>query len=129
MDPMEARAKYDELYTEYQDVMHAGAWRIGWGFFFVLVGLLPMMYVFIWAIGPKAWEGTFLHAPKLMWVAPLVNAPVVVFLLFRLYKKNLELDTIKRNYLAELKELKALLPEEPKAPQPISDIREFETDY
>lgn len=129
MTPMEAQSQYDELYAEYQDVMHAGAWRIAWGFFFVLVGLLPMMYVFIWAIGPKAWENTFFHAPRLMWVAPLVNLPLVVFLIFRLYKKNLELDAIKRNYLAELKELKALLPEEPKALSSATpEVREFEND-
>ncbi len=127
---MEAQAKYDALYEEYQEVMHAGAWRIAWGFFFVLVGLLPMMYAFIWAIGPKAWENTFFHAPKLMWLAPLLNFPLVVFLVFRLYKKNLELDAIKGNYLAELKELKSLIPESPKAIQePENEVREFETDY
>ena len=129
MNPTEAKAKYDALYSEYQEVMHAGAWRIGWGFFFVLVGLLPMMYLFVWLVGPSGWEKTFLHAPKLMWLAPPLNLSIVVFLLFRLYRKNLELDAIKRRYLAELKSLKSFIPEVPKAVLEPSEVREFETDY
>ena len=129
MTPMEAKAKYDALYSEYQDVMHAGAWRLGWGFFFVLVGLLPMMYLFVWLVGPTGWEKTFLHAPKLMWLAPPLNLSIVVFLLFRLYRKNLELDAVKRRYLAELKALKSSFPEEIQVVAEAVEIREFQSDH
>lgn len=112
MDAKEIKGQYDALYAEYQDHMHRRAWRIAWGFFFVLVGLLPLMYLFVWLIGPKAWEDTFLHVPKLMFVGAALNVSFVLFLIFRLYRKNLELDAQKRDYLRRLKALRALLPPE-----------------
>ena len=106
------KAQYDALYQEYQDVMYKGAWRLGWSFFFVLVGLLPMMYIFIWLAGPRTWENTVFHAPKIMWIAAPLNLGIVVLFLSRLYKRNLELDATKKDYLARLKTLKANLPSE-----------------
>ena len=134
MTPEEAKSRYDALYAEYQDAMHAGAWRIGWGFFFLMVGLLPMMYLFIWLVGPKAWENTLFHAPMLMWAAVPLNLGIVTFLLFRLYRRNTELDDTKRRYLAELRRLKALLPPAPEAPKAASAASEpdwdaFRDDY
>ena len=104
LDPKQA--EYEAKFAEYQDAMHAGAWRIGWGFFFVMVGLLPMMWLFVWMVGPAAWEHTLFHAPPLMWLGAALNFALVVFLTSRLYKKNLELDAIKRRYLAELRAIK-----------------------
>jgi len=106
----EARAAYEAKWAEYQAVMHRGAWRIGWGFFSVTVGLLPMMWLCIWAVGPGNWEKTSLHAPLLMWLAVPLNLAVVVALIFHLYRKNLELDAVKRQYLTELRALKGRLP-------------------
>jgi len=123
MNNDDIQSRYDALYAEYQDTMHKGAWRIGWRFFFVLVGLLPMMYLFVWLVGPEGWEKTFLHAPKLMWMAPPLNLAIVVFLLFKLYRQNLDLDAVKLDYLARLRELKAQLPAE--APPPSADVDEF----
>ena len=91
--------------------MHRGAWRIGWGFFFVTVGLLPLMWLFIWMVGPGNWEKTAFHAPLLMWAAVPLSLVVVVAAVFHLYRKNLELDGIKRQYLTELRALKAKLPD------------------
>ncbi len=108
------KAQYDAVYQEYQNVMYKGAWRLGWSFFFVLVGLLPMMYIFIWLAGPRTWENTVFHAPKIMWIAAPLNLGIVVFLLSRLYRRNLELDATKQDYLARLRALKAQLPSEPK---------------
>ena len=112
MTPDDPKSQYDALYEEYQNVMHQGAWRIGWGFFFVLVGLLPIMYIFIWMAGPRTWERTLFHEPTIMWLAAPLNFGIVVVLLLRLYRKNLELDTIKQNYLARLRELKSQAPQE-----------------
>lgn len=77
----ELQSQYDALYQEYQDVMYKGAWRLGWSFFFVLVGLLPMMYIFIWLAGPRTWENTLFHAPKIMWIAAPLNLGIVVLML------------------------------------------------
>ncbi len=104
------KARYDALYEEYQDVMHKGAWRLGWSFFFVMVGLLPMMYIFVWIAGPKTWEHTLFHAPKIMWLAAPLNLGIVLFLLSRLYRRNLELDATKQGYLSRLRELKTQMP-------------------
>ena len=111
------RAEYAAKWSEYQAVMHRGAWRIGWGLFAVLVGLLPLMWLFIWMVGPRGWERTVFHAPMLMWVAVPLSLTVVVAILLRLYRKNLELDAIKRGYLGELKALQAAHPEL-RAPSP-----------
>ena len=105
------KAAYEAKWAEYQSVMHRGAWRIGWGFFFVTVGLLPLMWMFIWMVGAGNWEKTTFHAPLLMWAAVPTSLVVVVALVFHLYRKNLELDGIKRQYLLELRTLKADLPE------------------
>ena len=111
MSGTDPQAEYQAKWAEYQSVMHRGAWRIGWGFFAVTVGLLPMMWLCIWMVGPGAWEKTGLHAPVLMWLAVPANLAVVVALLLRLYRKNLELDAVKRRFLGELRALKARLPE------------------
>ena len=119
MDVQELKSQYEALYAEYQDHMHRRAWSIAWGFFFVLVGLLPMMYAFVWMVGPGNWENTFLHVPKLMFVGAALNFAFVVLMIFRLYRKNLELDAQKRDYLRRLKALRAQLPPEPESkPQP-----------
>ena len=125
------KAQYDALYQEYQDVMYKGAWRLGWSFFFVLVGLLPMMYIFIWLAGPRTWENTLFHAPKIMWIAAPLNLGIVVLLLSRLYKRNLDLDATKQDYLARLRALKANLPFESKPtsnPAPERDWDTFQDD-
>ena len=121
----ELKARYDALWAEYQDTMYRGAWRIGWRFFFVLVGLLPMMYVFVWLVGPQGWEKTFFHAPKLMWLAPPLNLGIVVFLLFKLYRQNLDLDAVKQDYLSRLRALRAQLPPDPAAATSSGDVDEF----
>ncbi len=110
------RAEYAAKFAEYQEAMHAGAWRIGWGFFFVMVGLLPMMWLFVWMVGPRAWEHTLFHAPGLMWFGAVLNLALVIFLILRLYKKNLELDATKRRFLAELRALKGLPKKAPAKP-------------
>jgi hypothetical protein len=125
------QSQYDALYQEYQDVMYKGAWRLGWSFFFVLVGLLPMMYIFIWLAGPRTWEHTFFHAPKIMWIAAPLNLGIVVFLLSRLYQRNLALDVIKQGYLTRLHALKIQLPNVPKLilnPVPERDWDSFQDD-
>ncbi len=120
-------SQYDALYKEYQDIMYKGAWRLGWSFFFVLVGLLPMMYIFIWLAGPRTWEHTALHAPKIMWIAAPLNLGIIVFLLFRLYRRNLDLDATKQDYLARLRALKAQLPSPAiPAPNPVPE-RDWDT--
>jgi hypothetical protein len=111
---MTAETEYQAKWAEYQAVMHRGAWRIGWGFFAVTVGLLPLMWAFIWMVGPGDWEKTGLHAPLLMWLAAPLCLGLVVVLILRLYRKNLELDAVKRAYLAELRAIKARMP----APDP-----------
>lgn len=112
------QAEYAAKFAEYQEAMHAGAWRIGWGFFFVMVGLLPMMWLFVWMVGPRAWEHTLFHAPGLMWLGAALNLALVVFLILRLYKKNLALDATKRRYLAELRAIKGVPAKtEPKSAQ------------
>jgi len=120
MTPLSPEQAYEAKWAEYQAAMHRGAWRIGWGFFFVTVGLLPLMWAFIWMVGPRNWEKTLLHAPVLMWVAAPLCLGLVVFLILHLYRKNLELDALKGAYLAELRALKARLPlaapPEPPAP-------------
>ncbi len=119
MEPMDPKAaEYDAKFAEYQDAMHAGAWRLGWGFFAVMVGLLPLMWLFVWMVGPGGWENTLFHAPRLMWLAVPLCLGLVVFLVFRLYKKNLELDALKRRYLAELRALKGAPPVRPRAVDP-----------
>lgn len=125
------KVQYDALYQEYQDVMYKGAWRLGWSFFFVLVGLLPMMYIFIWLAGPQTWEHTVFHAPKVMWLAAPLNLGIVVFLLSRLYRRNLELEATKQEYLARLRALKTKLPSEPTPtsnPMPERDWDTFQDD-
>ena len=125
------QSQYDALCQEYQDVMYKGAWRLGWSFFFVLVGLLPMMYVFIWLAGPRTWEHTLFHAPKIMWIAAPFNLGIVVFLLSRLYRRNLDLDATKQSYLARLRALKAQMPSEPTPasnPVPERDWDTFQDD-
>lgn len=107
MDPEQA---YQAKWVEYQDVMHKGAWRIGWGFFGVTVGFLPLMWFFIWMVGAGNWERTVFHAPLLMWLAVPLSLVVVVALILHLYRQNVDLDAQKRAYLSELKALKALLP-------------------
>ncbi len=118
MQQSELKSQYEALYKEYQDHMHRRAWSIAWGFFFVLVGLLPMMYAFVWLVGPGNWERTFLHVPKLMFLGAALNFSFVVFMIFRLYRKNLELDAQKQDYLARLKALRVHLPKEEKTPFP-----------
>ncbi len=119
MEIQQLKSEYEALYAEYQDHMHRRAWSIAWGFFFVLVGLLPMMYAFVWLVGPGNWENTFLHVPRLMFVGAALNFAFVVMMIFRLYRKNLELDGQKRDYLRRLKALRAQLPAEPEPkPQP-----------
>ena len=110
MNDVDPRKAYEAKWAEYQSVMHRGAWRIGWGFFFVTVGLLPLMWFFIWMVGPGNWEKTLFHAPLLMWAAVPLTLVVVVALVFHLYRKNLELDAVKRTYLIELRALKSRLP-------------------
>jgi len=125
------KSQYDALYQEYQDVMYKGAWRLGWSFFFVLVGLLPMMYIFIWLAGPSTWERTVFHAPKIMWIAAPLNLGIVVLLLSRLYRRNLELDAIKQSYLARLRDLKQQMPPHPlpaSNPTPERDWDTFQDD-
>ena len=127
MTQEDQKSRYDALYEEYQDVMHKGAWRLGWSFFFVMVGLLPMMYIFVWIAGPKTWEHTLFHAPKIMWLAAPLNLGIVLFLLSRLYRRNLQLDATKRGYLARLRELKTQLPSEPTlTPNPLPE-RDWDT--
>jgi hypothetical protein len=121
-------AAYEAKFAEYQDAMHAGAWRIGWGFFRVMVGLLPMMWLFVWMVGANAWEHTLFHAPALMWLGVILNLGLVVFLVVRLYKKNLELDALKRRYLAELRALKGAPSERPRQPDP-ADRDAFRDDF
>ncbi|MBS1766311.1 MAG: hypothetical protein JST05_02770 [Acidobacteria bacterium] len=121
------QAEYEAKFAEYQEAMHAGAWRLGWGFFFVMVGLLPMMWLFMWMVGPKAWEHTLFHAPRLMWLAVPLCLGLVIFLVFRLYKQNLELDAIKRRYLAELRALKGL-PDRPAPKAAPKDWDAFQDD-
>ena len=109
------QAQYEAKFAEYQDAMHAGAWRLGWGFFFVMVGLLPLMWLFVWMVGPNAWEHTLFHAPRLMWLGIPLCLGLVIFLVYRLYQKNLELDATKRRFLAELRALKGEAPKAAKA--------------
>ena len=90
--------------------MHKGAWRIGWGFFGVTVGFLPLMWFFIWMVGAGNWEHTGFHAPLLMWLAVPISLVLVVVLILHLYRLNLELDVTKRAHLAELQGIKARLP-------------------
>ncbi|BDU77039.1 hypothetical protein [Mesoterricola sediminis] len=117
MSAADPQTAYEAKWAEYQSAMHQGAWRIGWGFFFVTVGLLPMMWFFIWMVGARNWERAVFHAPLLMWAAVPLNLVVVAALLFRLYRRNLELDALKRRYLAELRALKPASPaHEPEAP-------------
>ncbi|MBK8725413.1 MAG: hypothetical protein IPL96_05000 [Holophagaceae bacterium] len=125
MSAEELKARYEALWAEYQDTMHKGAWRIGWRFFFVLVGLLPMMYLFVWLVGPQGWEQTFFHAPKLMWLAPPLNLGIVVLLILKLYRQNLDLDAVKQDYLARLRSLQARLPAEPARTVQEADVDEF----
>ena len=131
MTQVDPKSQYDALYEEYQNVMHQGAWRIGWGFFFVLVGLLPMMYLFIWMAGPRSWERTLFHAPTIMWLAAPLNFGIVVTLLLRLYRKNLELDATKQSYLARLRVLKSQMPSDlvpSLIPGPERDLDTFRDD-
>lgn len=121
-------ADYEAKFAEYQDAMHAGAWRLGWSFFSVMVGLLPMMWLFIWMVGPSAWEHTLFHAPALMWLGAALNLGLVVFLVFRLYRKNLELDAMKQRYLAELRALKGAPQQRPRQPDP-EDRDAFRDDF
>ena len=109
-------AEYEAKWAEYQRVMHKGAWRIGWGFFFVTVGFLPMMWLFIWMVGAGNWEKTTFHAPLLMWIAVPLNLAVVVALIFHLYRKNTELDRTKHEYLRVLRALKPPAPDLPRIP-------------
>ena len=130
MDPEQA---YEAKWAEYQAVMHQGAWRIGWGFFGVTVGFLPLMWFFIWMVGAGNWERTGFHAPILMWLAVPLCLVLVVALVLHLYRKNIELDALKGAYLGELKALKARLPRAPDpapalAPGPGADLDSFQDD-
>ncbi|WP_306600537.1 hypothetical protein [Geothrix sp. 21YS21S-2] len=111
MSAADPKAEYEAKWAEYQSVMHRGAWRIGWGFFYVTVGFLPMMWLFIWIVGAGNWEKTTFHAPLLMWIAVPLNLAVVAALVLQLYRRNLELDAVKRQYLTELRALKSRLPD------------------
>lgn len=119
---------YEAKFAEYQDAMHAGAWRIGWGFFAVMVGLLPMMWLFVWMVGANAWEHTLFHAPAIMWLGVALNLGLVILLVSRLYRKNLELDELKRRYLAELRALKAPVAAPSRRPDP-EDQDAFRDDF
>ena len=98
---------YAELLSEFRHVMHQSAWRLGWNFFFLFVGLLPLMYFFIWMIGPSEWELTLFHTPVLMLVGSVISLLIVVILLFKIYKDNLELEALKNSYLVKLSALKS----------------------
>ena len=129
---MTPEQEYEAKWAEYQDVMHKGAWRIGWGFFGVTVGLLPVMWLFIWMVGPGNWEKTLFHAPILMWLAVPLCLTVVVASILHLYRKNLELDARKRAYLAELRAIKARMPSVPApepSPRPAQDPDSFRDDH
>jgi len=116
--PADPQRQYEAKWAEYQAVMHRGAWRIGWGFFGVTVGFLPLMWLFIWMVGAGNWERTLFHAPILMWLAVPLSLVLVVALVLHLYRKNLELDAVKRQYLAELRSLKGQLPQASRSPEP-----------
>jgi magnesium-transporting ATPase (P-type) len=129
---MDPERDYEAKWAEYQGVMHRGAWRIGWGFFAVTVGFLPLMWFFIWMVGAGNWEKTLFHAPLLMWVAVPLSLVVVVALILHLYRLNLDLDARKRAYLSELKALKARLPQAappPPPPGPATDPDSFRDDF
>ena len=115
---MDPETEYEAKWAEYQAVMHRGAWRIGWGFFAVTVGLLPLMWLFIWMVGAGNWEKTLFHAPLLMWLAVPLSLVLVVTLILRLYRKNLELDAVKRRYLAELRAIQPRRAEPAPSPLP-----------
>lgn len=115
---MDPQHEYEAKWAEYQAVMHRGAWRIGWGFFAVTVGFLPLMWFFIWMVGAGNWEKTLFHAPILMWLAVPLSLVLVVALILQLYRKNLDLDATKGQYLAQLKALKSRLPQTA-APAPL----------
>ena len=130
MKETDPKTAYEAKWAEYQSVMHRGAWRIGWGFFAVTVGLLPMMWLCIWAVGAGNWEKATFHAPLLMWAAVPLNLVVVVALVLHLYRKNLELDGVKRKYLTELRALKNQLPDalQPETPGAGPDPDSFRDD-
>ena len=127
---MDPETEYEAKWAEYQAVMHRGAWRIGWGFFAVTVGLLPLMWLFIWMVGAGNWEKTLFHAPLLMWVAVPLSLVLVVTLTLRLYRKNLELDAVKHRYLAELRAIqpRRAQPAASPLPGPATDPDSFRDD-
>jgi len=111
---MTIKQQYDAKLAEYREVMGKGVWRIAWGFFFATVGLLPMMYVFIFVVQRAGgWQHTVFHSPGLMYLAAPLNLGIVVYFIFRLYRKNVELDLVKQALLKELRELKTQLPDVP----------------
>lgn len=98
--------KYQKLLLEFREVMHQSTWRLGWNFFFLFVGLLPLMYSFVWIIGPSNWELTLFHTPTLMLVGSFFSLFVVVALLVKIYRDNLKLDALKNQYLIQLNAIK-----------------------
>ncbi len=100
--------RYDKLLSEYHKVMYQSTWRIAWNFFFLFVGLLPLMYIFIWIIGPTKWELTLFEVPTLMLVGSLFSLMIVVALLVKIYRDNLKLDERKRHYLKQLELIKSI---------------------
>jgi len=94
--------QYQNLLNEFREVMHQNTWKLGWNFFFLFVGLLPLMYFFVWIIGAENWELTLFRTPSLMLVGSLVSLLIVVTLLVKIYRDNLKLDALKNDYLTRL---------------------------
>lgn len=94
--------QYQNLLEEFREVMYQNTWKLGWNFFFLFVGLLPLMYFFVWIIGAENWELTLFRTPSLMLVGSLVSLLIVVTLLVKIYRDNLKLDALKNDYLTRL---------------------------
>lgn len=94
--------QYQNLLNEFREVMYQNTWKLGWNFFFLFVGLLPLMYFFVWIIGAENWELTLFRTPSLMLVGSLVSLLIVVTLLVKIYRDNLKLDALKNDYLTRL---------------------------
>lgn len=114
---------YEDLLAEYKEVMADRTWNLGWAFFFVFVGLLPLMYVFVWIVGADNWEDTFFNMPPMMALGSLITLATIVFLLFRIYKINLAIEETKQAYLKRLSKFKETPPKQ--TPSEIFD--EFST--
>ena len=94
--------QYQNLLNEFREVMYQNTWKLGWNFFFLFVGLFPLMYFFVWIIGAENWELTLFRTPSLMLVGSLVSLLIVVTLLVKIYRDNLKLDALKNDYLTRL---------------------------